>query len=130
MVSDVNIKTRKFLKNALLGRKQFVIEVVHPGKGGVKREELAKKLAATYKVSEQCISLFGFKTHFGGGRTTGFGLVYDSIDKAKKFEPKYRQKRVGIEVKSGVARRGKKEIKNRAKKFFAKDKKKAVGAGK
>ena len=34
------------------------------------------------------IVLFGFKTAFGGGRSSGFGLIYESIDAAKKFEPK------------------------------------------
>lgn len=31
---------------------------------------------------------------FGGGKSTGFGLIYDTIDAAKKFEPKYRLIRV------------------------------------
>lgn len=31
---------------------------------------------------------------FGGGKSTGFGLIYDSIDAAKKFEPRYRLVRV------------------------------------
>lgn len=31
---------------------------------------------------------------FGGGKSTGFGLIYDTVDSAKKFEPKYRLIRV------------------------------------
>ena len=31
---------------------------------------------------------------FGGGKSTGFGLIYDTVDAAKKFEPKYRLIRV------------------------------------
>lgn len=31
---------------------------------------------------------------FGGGKSTGFGLIYDTLDAAKKFEPKYRLIRV------------------------------------
>jgi small subunit ribosomal protein S24e len=31
---------------------------------------------------------------FGGGKSTGFGLIYDNLDVAKKFEPKYRLIRV------------------------------------
>lgn len=31
---------------------------------------------------------------FGGGKSTGFGLIYDSLDAAKKFEPRYRLVRV------------------------------------
>jgi len=31
---------------------------------------------------------------FGGGKSTGFGLIYDTLESAKKFEPKYRLIRV------------------------------------
>lgn len=36
----------------------------------------------------------GFRTAFGGGKSTGFALIYDNMDAAKKFEPKYRLVRV------------------------------------
>ena len=49
------------------------------------------------------ISVFGFHTAFGGGKSTGFGLVYDSLDKVKIFEPRHRQRRMGIwEKKKGI----------------------------
>ncbi len=38
--------------------------------------------------------LFGFKTAFGGGKSTGFCLIYDSVEDAKRLEPKYRLVRV------------------------------------
>jgi ribosomal protein S24E len=41
-----------------------------------------------------CILLYGFKVAFGGGRSTGFGMIYDSLVAAKKYEPKYRLTRV------------------------------------
>ena len=48
-----------------------------------------------YGVSDaSTIFLFGFRTAFGGGKSTGFGLIYDSQEAAKKLEPKYRQIRV------------------------------------
>ena len=31
---------------------------------------------------------------FGGGKSTGFGLIYESLDAVKKFEPKHRLARV------------------------------------
>ena len=40
------------------------------------------------------IFLFGFRTAFGGGRSTGFALIYDTAEAAKKYEPKYRLARV------------------------------------
>ena len=40
------------------------------------------------------VFVFKFRTHFGGGKSTGFGLIYDSVENAKKYEPKYRLIRV------------------------------------
>ena len=95
----------------------------------IDKMDLAKKLAQMYKVHDHnCIQLFGFKTAFGGGRSSGFGLIYDSIDKAKKFEPKYRLKRAGIgKDKKGAGRRAAKDTKNRRKKVRGKVKTKAGG---
>ena len=39
---------------------------------------------------------------FGGGKSTGFGLIYDTIDSAKKFEPKYRLIRVRTNLVQGT----------------------------
>ena len=96
-MSDFTIRTRKFKQNPLLGRKQFVLDIIHPTSANVSKKDLATKLAQMYKVHDhQCIQLFGFKTQFGGGRSTGFGLIYESLDKMKKFEPKYRQAAIFI----------------------------------
>jgi small subunit ribosomal protein S24e len=43
---------------------------------------------------------FGFKTVFGGGRSTGFGLIYDSEEAQRKFEPRYRLVRVRVSLES------------------------------
>merc|ERR1719215_2204474 len=95
----------------------------------VSKKDLATKLASMYKVHDsQCIQLFGFKTAFGGGRSTGFGLIYENLDKMKKFEPKYRLKRAGVGgEKAGAGRRAKKDTKNRRKKTRGKEKTKAAG---
>ena len=34
--------------------------------------------------------------HVGGGRSTGFALIYDSVEDVKKFEAKYRLARVSL----------------------------------
>ena len=34
--------------------------------------------------------------YVGGGRSTGFALIYDSVEDVKKFEAKYRLARVGL----------------------------------
>ena len=68
-------------------------------------------------------------SQFGGGKSTGFGLIYDSIDSAKKFEPKYRLIRNGLaEAPANKSRKQIKERKNRTKKL--RGKKKGAGAAK
>jgi ribosomal protein S24E len=57
--------------------------------------ELKERLAKIYEVKDpNCIFVFKFRTNFGGGKSTGFGLIYDNLEAAKKFEPKYRLIRV------------------------------------
>jgi ribosomal protein S24E len=56
---------------------------------------LKERLAKMYEVKDpNTIFVFKFRTHFGGGKSTGFGLIYDNLESAKKFEPKYRLIRV------------------------------------
>jgi len=112
------IRTRRYMTNALLSRKQMVVEVLHEGRATVPKVEIREKLARMYKVKDpNVISLFGFKTTFGGGRSTGFALLYDTINQMKKYEPKYRQIRMKVvEKKTPVLRKQRKERKNRAKK--------------
>jgi len=73
-----------------------VVDILHPGRPTVPKTEVRDKLAKLYKTTSDVIFCFGFRTNFGGGRTTGFALIYDSYDFAKKFEPKYRLIRVYI----------------------------------
>lgn len=71
-----------------------------------------------YKTAKEQVIPFGFRTHFGGGRSTGFALIYDSKD-ALKFEPKFRLIRFGMATKpERTARKLRKERKNRAKSGF------------
>jgi ribosomal protein S24E len=89
----VTIRTRKFLTNRLLQRKQMVVDVLHPTRANVSKDELREKLSTMYKAPKDQVIVFGFRTQFGGGKSTGFALIYDSKD-ALKFEPRYRLIRV------------------------------------
>ncbi|EFJ47440.1 component of cytosolic 80S ribosome and 40S small subunit [Volvox carteri f. nagariensis] len=111
------IRTRKFMTNRLLQRRQFIIDVLHPGRPNVSKAELKEKLTSMYDVKDsQCVFLFGFRTQFGGGKSTGFGLIYDDLKAAKQFEPKYRLIRNGLEKKVDKSRKQMKERRKRAKK--------------
>ena len=95
------MRTRKFITNRLLNRRQFVVDVLHPTRATVSKAELNEKLAALYKTDKGRVSTFGFKTKFGGGRSTGFGLIYDDEESQKKFEPKHRLVKVRSISSSG-----------------------------
>ncbi|KAI8059340.1 40S ribosomal protein S24, partial [Gongronella butleri] len=115
--ADCTLRTRKFMTNRLLGRKQMVLDIIHPGLANVSREDLREKLAKMYRTDKEVVSVFGLKTHFGGGITTGFALIYDNVEALKKFEPKHRLVRVGLAEAPKGGRKQRKEKKNRAKKF-------------
>jgi len=109
------IRTRKFMINRLLQRRQFVIDVLHPGRPNVPKVEVAEKLAKMYDVRDQKqVAAFGFRTQFGGGKSTGFGLIYESLDAVKKFEPKHRLAKAGLYEKVQKSRKQIKERKNRS----------------
>jgi small subunit ribosomal protein S24e len=96
----------------------MVVDVLHPNRANVSKDELRGKLAELYKSQKDDVSVFGFKTHFGGGKSTGFALIYDSEEAMKKFEPRYRLVRYGMATKvEKASRQQRKQRKNRMKEF-------------
>ena len=88
---------------------------------------MREKLAKMYDVNDdKCVSLFGFRTQFGGGKSTGFGLIYDTIDAMKKFEPKHRVIHAGLKEAVTRSRKQIKEKKNRVKKMRGGEKNKVM----
>lgn len=101
---------------------------MHAGQSSVRKSEIREKLAKMYKVTPDVVFAHGFRTVFGGGKSTGFALIYDTLDYAKKFEPKYRLQRHGLfEKPKQTTRKQRKERKNRMKKVRG-TKKTKVGA--
>jgi hypothetical protein len=58
-----------------------------------------------YKANKDQVNVFGFRTQYGGGKSTGFALIYDSHEAMKKFEPHYRLVRIGAATKIEKASR-------------------------
>ena len=123
------LKTKKFLSNRLLSRKQMVLEVLHPGQPNVSKEKLAELIAKKFKSDVKNVVTFGFNTHFGGGRSTGFCLVYDNRDYLLKYEPRYRLTRLKIVEQKINNRKARKELKTKRRKVRGKEKSK-IQAGK
>ena len=121
------IRTRKVMKNPLLQRRQMLVDVIHPGLPTISHDEVHKQIATIYKIADpKTIITYGMQTVFGGGRTTGFCLIYDNLDVAMKYEPKYRLAREGLCKIQKSSRKQRKEKKNKAKKFRGKNKAKSA----
>ena len=70
--------------------------MIHPGEGSVKKSEIKAKLAQMLKSKDENITVFGLKTKFGGGRSSGFALIYDNLDSKKKYDSKCNLRRVSL----------------------------------
>ena len=117
--SEIVIRARKFIANPLLARRQFVLDVYHPQASSVSKKDLRKLIAKKFGCPEQQVITFGLKTKFGGGKSSGFGLIYDSVDELMKYESKVRLIRNGYtQPQTKKGRRLKKEEKNKRKKIF------------
>lgn len=64
---------------------------------------------------------------FLSAQSTGFALIYDSMDKLKHYEPKHRLILKGLAKKKEGSRKQKKERKNRVKKVRGTEKAKKRG---
>lgn len=94
----------------------MIVDIIHPGRANVAKSELQEVIAGMYKSSAELVVLFGFRTKFGGGKSTGFCVIYDKKDALLKFEPKHRLIRQGLREKTEQSRKAIKEAKNKGKK--------------
>ena len=82
----ITIKTRRLRVNKLLARKELLLDVYHEGKPNVSQKDLKELIANKYKCEIKNLVLFGFRTAFGGNRSTGFCLSYDNQQYLVKYE--------------------------------------------
>ena len=68
--------------------------MIHPEMSNIGKDQIRAKLATMLKAKEDSITVYGLKTKFGGGRSTGFALIYDNFDAKKKFDGKTMLRRV------------------------------------
>jgi len=108
----------------------MVIDVLHPNKANVKKDELRELLGKEFKADEKTVFVFGLQTAFGGQKSTGFCVIYDSLEDALDSEPKYRLIRSGLKPKREGSRKQRRELKNRRLKVRGKAKSKVGAAAK
>eukprot|EP00978_Attheya_sp_CCMP212_P016250 scaffold42383_cov62-Attheya_sp.AAC.5 len=95
---------------------KMIVDIIHPGRANVPKSELQEVVGGMFKADAKLTVLFGFRTKFGGGKSTGFCVIYDSEEALRKFEPKHRQIRSGFIEKKETSRKAMKEAKNKGKK--------------
>ena len=115
----VTVRTKKVMRNPVLARTQLSIDVQHPGRSTVPKMELRSAVAKLLKAKdESAVVVYGLRTDFGGNQSSGFALVYDSVEEAKKRDKTSRLSRLGVVPKvEKKGRKGRKESKNRNLKF-------------
>mmetsp|Transcript_12173 Transcript_12173/g.18132 ORF Transcript_12173/g.18132 Transcript_12173/m.18132 type:complete len:130 (+) Transcript_12173:31-420(+) len=121
MGKQATLRTKNLKTNKLFQRKQFKIDITHNGRATLTKAEAKERLQKMYKVNNpDLIFLYEFATGFGGGKTTGFGLIYDNLEACRLYEPKYRLVRQGLATKADSSRKQIKERKNKSKRVRGK----------
>lgn len=126
----ITIKTRRLRVNKLLARRELLLDVYHEGKPNVSQKDLRELIAAKYHWDAKNLVLFGFRTAFGGNRSTGFALAYDNQQYLVKYEPIYRLRRLAIVPKRNPKRKSEKELKRKIKKSRGAEKRKVLATRK
>ena len=56
-----------------------MIEIAHPGMANVPKKDLREKIAKMKKIKNpETVVLYGLRNKFGGQRSSGFCLIYDT----------------------------------------------------
>ena len=75
-------------------------------------------IAKLHKADAKLVVVYGFSTVFGGGRSTGFGLIYNSLAEMEKFEPRHRLLRKDLGKKKTRSRKQFKDLKKKKRTTF------------
>merc|ERR1711933_215653 len=119
----VTVKTRKFMVNKLLCRKQMVVDIRHQHLATPSRRLVRRRICKMYKIKDpHTVVLFGFKSKYGGGKTTGFCLIYDNFKCRRRYDYRHRLVRDKFAKKPEGSRKARKELKNRKKTMAGREK--------
>ena len=60
--------------------------MIHPDMANVKKDDIKTQLVKKFNTKEDRITVYGLKTRFGGGRSSGFALIYNSKEDKVKYD--------------------------------------------
>ena len=55
----------------------MLLDVIHVDEANISKAKLREAVSKKFKVDEKNVVLYGFRTNFGGGKSTGFCLIYN-----------------------------------------------------
>ncbi len=84
------------------------MDVYHEGKPNVSQADLKVLINTKYGWDAKNLVLYGFRTAFGGNRSTGFCLAYDNQQYLVKYEPNFRLRKLAILPKRNPKRKSEK----------------------
>ncbi len=73
--------------NPLVNRKEITLAIYHIGKGTPQRKIMREKVATAYGVEINRVYIRNILGEFGIGRSKAIVHIYDSVERAKMFEP-------------------------------------------
>jgi small subunit ribosomal protein S24e len=81
--------------NPLIGRRELVLRVDHPLKPTPTRLQLRFSIAKAFNTDVERVYVRSVKTEYGMGVSRVEAHIYDSVERALAFEPKYVVERNG-----------------------------------
>lgn len=93
-------------------------------------EQIKEEISGRFRCNTDSITVFDLFTQFGGGKSSGFCLIYDTKDYKLKYEPKWRLRRESLIEPKNTARtrKTKKNIKIKTRNLKGKAKVKVMNA--
>jgi len=79
--------------NPLIKRKEILLRIGHIGKSTPPRGLIRHEIAKHYGVNVELVYVRNIKTEYGMGVSNAIIHIYESVERAKKFEPPHIIKR-------------------------------------
>lgn len=96
-MSQVSVKIVSERYNKLVPRREVVVEVNHVGGGTPSRQQVVSAVREALGLpSHSIVVVRRIVTIYGACLTRAYVHVYESLERAKAFEPKYILKRNGL----------------------------------
>jgi len=75
--------------NPLIKRRKIILKIYHPNEGTPMRVMLRMTMAEAFGVDMERLYIRNIFTEYGKGESTAIVHIYDNVERALQFEPKF-----------------------------------------